>query len=487
MHAIDHILIGALPTHAARLVVQRWAELTADGTHPEFRLRPIGAHWAASIANAEQRQVDLHPKLKRILSELAQDSDSIDLRSFFDDVQQDRGVRAIERLPSVSRWMVLSDRPRHWQYVTALSFLLNELPAEYEFQERLERFVGTQQANVDEIPSTNVVVHLNPRRSHTAKLGRLPALNSYSRQGFSSKLRSGTGARANHYQVEGAPIDATFRDFVAAASELRHAASIWLSVLRLTVSDTPWSSEAIYRSGADYLRPLVATPAPAIWSRRDAPVVAPQLLDAINRDDGSGKLQGGLKWASIAAMHWKEDAGFATALMWMALEALFGDCVIDCRKNCPNHRKHQTALDAYMSSRRDVLADDLLSYIGAVSGDAKDRRRGRRRRPRWWSKLPPCTPDIQQWIVDLTTALEPHRYEDPLFYFRAKQLSIESSENVGRIRRRIHQDLQLLQALRHIVAHRGRTILDEAAYSYLWAVAIYVFRAGLSHVLAGGT
>src|SRR5947209_5628133 len=69
---IDQLALQELPNEAARLAIQRWVELTYDGTHPEWKCRPIptpGAHVAKDLINAIQKnQIDQVSSLVQLVS-----------------------------------------------------------------------------------------------------------------------------------------------------------------------------------------------------------------------------------------------------------------------------------------------------------------------------------------------------------------------------------------------------------------------------------
>lgn len=103
-------------------------------------------------------------------------------------------------------------------------------------------------------------------------------------------------------------------------------------------------SHRIDVKGSSRMTYVRSRPVPRVRTRARARVAVRRVLLTIASDPSSElarRLIGASSWFSTSITRWPENPRFATAMLWMALEALFGGCVIRHRK-C-HHRRQLTA------------------------------------------------------------------------------------------------------------------------------------------------
>ena len=158
-------------------------------------------------------------------------------------------------------------------------------------------------------------------------------------------------------------------------------------------------------------------------------------------------------------------------MLWMALEALFGQCVIQHKKKC-RHRHQLTAVDLFSSDLLSSLANELEDYLLHMRGTESDWKKGIRNPPLWcrsWISRGSQAP--KEWAAGFLERIPDSDRSEPLFKWHCEELVKFDAEIDAAARPEAERNLGRLERMRNAAAHEGDPLLEDEETDFLAAVA----------------
>lgn len=445
---------------AACVLVQRWMELTHDATHPAWRAR------STISSTIQDGRLDLVHAV-----------DSGDCQT------------VLRLAPHASSYLMSKGYSRRWQHNAVKTRLLNARPIGDHlepFCSRLSTLLGlTQLPEPTDATSIRVTWELQPTLTASAQLPwkrpRLPLDGGYITIGESK-----TDANGRRWHLQSDIVGDYPMRLERLGARMRRDGTTAIDLLRLSFPSQSLQAQATMRvEGSSRLTYLKGSAFPRTRSSRRSSAALGGLLDRLNRAPASETVQrlaAAAQWTSTATLRWNETPVFATGILWIALEALFGKCVARHHSQCA--RSHPTAVDLYMGSLAESLAADLEDYLLTVRGTPKEWANGRRNPPNWmrdWISRGNTATEL--WLRNLLKRMEPERHDDPLLFYRCREiLDIEGNGTMrAEIRRQCAQDLSRLKQIRNALVHEGNVIAQEEESDYLAALACEIVFCSFEH------
>jgi hypothetical protein len=467
LSARDRDALRALPGPTARMVVQRWLELTDPHTHPHWRL----AHPQGGPGGV----------VARVLEQIA----------------EERSDAAYASTADLFGEMLATGSSAAWQQATVRSFLLD--PAgryDLDFEERLRRLDPSREPDADERMAPGVRPEINwrlePPVAGSTRIG-WPA-------NFEIALGAGAGEGDSPIRVLSrwvddkrylllsarAPAD-TPRAAHRTAARLREEGSFLLDALRLSVASGRATAALSYSvEGSARLNGVPSPPMPRMLPQRVREAVSAnvQLYEADRPPPSVRRCVSAMRWLSTALARWHESPAFATALLWMALEVQYDRCVWGHRKRCRRRGMpgHRSAVELYVETLPDRLGAEIESYLLSTRGKRAEVERGHRNPPPWMltTYFSRGSQALRPWLHKLMRAMEPGRLEDPLLRYHCAEVARigAARDDVARGCQRALEDLY---SARNAIVHHGNVLLEEERSMYLASLAVELVLLGLEH------
>ena len=281
--------------------------------------------------------------------------------------------------------------------------------------------------------------------------------------------------REREWVVSTAVDDDLTRHITSAAALITSDASTLLDLVRVTYGEPrAFQSHRIEVKGSSRMTYVRSRPVPRVRTRARARAAVGKVLGIIAKDPSSElarRLTGAVGWFSTFVVRWPENPRFATAMLWMALEALFGQCVIQHKKKC-RHRHQLTAVDLFSSDLLSSLANELEDYLLHMRGTESDWKKGIRNPPLWcrsWISRGSQAP--KEWAAGFLERIPDSDRSEPLFKWHCEELVKFDAEIDAAARPEAERNLGRLERMRNAAAHEGDPLLEDEETDFLAAVA----------------
>lgn len=439
--------LAAMPSVAARLAMERWVEATYEDTHPYWRCRP--------------------KKLK--LTEAAARLDAAVRASSLNQVPL--------RVAQVSGALLANGFGRDWQYNAVKTYLIDPVRkfASEDFFERMRTLALGQSTRAAEIGGpVTLEWRISERLPAAAKLPwRDPAITLGREKREYVITERGKGPE-RQWVISTAVEDDLTQRITRAAALMTADATTLMDLVRVTYGEPEaFRSHRIDVIGSSRMTYVRSRPVPRVRTRARARVAVRKVLETIASNPSSEltrRLIGASSWFSTSIVRWPENPRFATAMLWMALEALFGKCVIHHHK-C-RHRRQLTAVDLFTRDLLSSLANELEDYLLHMRRTESDWKKGIRNPPQWcrgWISRGSQHP--QAWAADLLGRILDTDQSEPLFVWHCNELLAFDEHVKAAARLDAERQLRRLERMRNAVAHKGDPLLDDEEADFLAAVA----------------
>lgn len=250
------------------------------------------------------------------------------------------------------------------------------------------------------------------------------------------------------------------------------AGQVWSSYVRLTLPGRLITLGDTLHVRLDHIKTVRRAEHRRFWSTDVADSNLVQLIAARQRftEEDRARLDAAVGWAGLAVTLWPEDTTRALALMWMALEALYGTPA----------SAFETASRSYAHEVSSELARDLLRH-------AIRRSRGTRR-PTWLPQLISLHSDreaLLEFAQRIHTAAQSDAREQVLVDRSYDVLRSATVDGQREYDTRTRRDLHFVSAVRNGMAHRGSFSLGMGAAQYLMNVVMSIFGHATRRVIDG--
>jgi hypothetical protein len=457
----DRAALLRLPDRTARLIVQRWLELTSLDTHPEWRLHGVPEPGSTGVVGlcedyARGRSDRAYHTTEAAATDLlarggiGQWQHNAARTHLLDRSGRNEraGIPFAERLASLdSLELRTSRRARPQLFWDAAPPIANQM--------RLPWTTSVALSHHATAPDVDLPVRVNPRR-HSG--GRWMSVN-----GLAS---------------EDSPLAIS-----RAASRLREEGTIMLDILRLATRGADLSTGRrveVTRSRRMNGVPLAAMP--RLQQRRVIDVLRPLADEYGGGGQPSPSVQrsvSGIRWLATALSRWHESPSFAAALTWMSIEAMFGKCTWSHRPNCKRVGQpgHMSATELYVATLPDRLGLEIEDYLLGAAGTWKGGRV-----PAWMLETPLRRRGSRsRWLKRLLTEMDTEQDGDPLLRFHCVEALKLRGRKLDQVGQRCAEDLRELQQARNAVVHEGSVFLQEERSTYLAALAAEIALLALEH------
>ena len=433
-------------SRAERLVAERWVELTHEDTHPHWRCRPRSG------------QIEI---IRQQL-ETAVRSDEID------------SIPGI--LEELSGLLLSYGRSRDWQHKAVLSFLIDQKQRNksLDFLARLRALTVDDNSRSFAESTVTLEWRITEDLPANARLPwRDPSLVVGADRREYSLIERGKGADRHWIVTTAVEADEPLA-IARAATEMLSDATSLLDLLRIAYSDAGiFRSHRIVVVGSSRLSYVRLRPLPRVRTRAHARDAVRTVFNVVKSDptsEISRRLLGAARWFSTAIVRWPESPRFATGTLWMALESLFGKCVI--RHDRCRHSGQLTAADLYAEVLFESLADEIENYLLRVRGTAADRGKSIRNPPRWLSgRISRDGRDPRQWAADIVRKVPSNERQEPSLVWHCYSLAQADQSMVIAARSNAQSYLQSLKKMRNSLAHEGNPLLRDDEADFLAAFA----------------
>jgi hypothetical protein len=264
-----------------------------------------------------------------------------------------------------------------------------------------------------------------------------------------------------------------------AAARLQVEGTIAVDLARLTSLDHPLRlAPHIEVKGTGRMNAVHFSPMPRLQSRRlrQATESAYSELRETPDEPKVKQIVAALRWLSLATTRWNESPQMAASLLYIALEAAHGGCIVSHRGNCKGDQYHETAVDRYIRSLPTQLADEVEAYMLRLRGSTQGARdsSGRSSSYTWMSKVRLNRRDqpIGPWAKRIMKAMAGAESYDPLLRFHLAELVKLHRGRLTRIREDCIDDLRELRDARNELVHATELVLSEQRTTYLASLAI---------------
>jgi len=446
--SMERVAMARLPNDTARIVIQRWLELTGAETHPEWLWKGL--------------RFQSHESPLTLIGAISNN-------------QREKAVALVE--PAVTHIME-SMGTRTWQHALVSSFLLDaqdrfgpNSATPLSFLERMQRLFNGPQISLD---PESVYVDW-PVEPALAKSVRLPVENPAVRIGNESPTISVYGSSGERKLKLRTKATNEPSSISLAATTLRAQGSAVLDLLRVALPDQNLIVSNSMSSTSARLPHLKGEAMPRLERYRTRMIVRHYLMELSNRDlsDEDIRAVSAMRWISMANARWHESHSVATAMLWPALEILHSKCVWKHVRRCSCAPGTVLPIDAYISSLRDNLTREINSYLRSLWAKKNDRQVGRVVPPQWLRPtLLAIDEDPIEWLRKVAKAARGSVSEDPLLHYRIYELTTLGDRKLNDIRKRCELDISELYQARNSLFHEGVSDLREERARYLAALAV---------------
>lgn len=444
--------LATMPSPAARFAVERWVELTYEDTHPYWRCRPNELKLSDGAARLET--AIRGGNLDEVAGCIAQ----------------------------VSGGLLAQGFSRDWQYNAVKSYIIDASSkfATEDFFDRLRTLASGQSTRAAEVGGP---VTLEWRITEQLPAGvKLPwrepsvTLGRQERHKREYTITERGKAQEREWVVSTAVDDDLTRHITSAAASITSDASILLDLVRVTYGEPgAFQSHRIEVKGSSRMTYVRSRPVPRVRTRARARAAVGRVLKIIAKDPSSElarRLTGAVGWFSTFVVRWPENPRFATAMLWMALEALFGQhCVIQHKNRC-RHRRQLTAVDVFASDLSSSLANELEDYLLHMRGTESDWKKGIRNPPEWcrgWISRGTQAP--REWAAGFLEGIPDSDQSEPLFKWHCEELVRFDATGEAAARGDAERNLRRLERMRNAAAHEGDPLLGDEEADFLGAFA----------------
>jgi len=450
MYDLSVSALERLDSASERMVVQRWIELTADHTHPEWRLSGTP------------------PSAKAPLDALMSD-----LRAN----RVDRLYHAVRELASA---LLLADGQARWQFNAVRTYLLGRAGrADRPFSARVEDLAQVDR-DLDLAGLSPEVVWeagsaISIHGSHPWVDNDVPSVVPLNGQARIVADAPRVGSK-RIFRLRTAVVSDDPRHIAQGVARLHFHGSLAVDFARLTISDHDVHLPP--QMGVERSARLSTASVPAMprMSQTRLTHVADRAYSALQERPSDMAVQqviAGLRWLSVALARWRESPVMAATICYMALDAAHNGCVTEHRRRC--RREHESALDLYTRTLRARLADELESYLLRLRGTNRQIKKGQRNPPAWLRDVREVRREDQSvaaWSTKMMKAMSGFEHADPLLRFHFAELRNLNGRRLETIRERCSTDLDELRKARNELVHDTGLLLAEQRTSYLAALAI---------------
>jgi hypothetical protein len=495
-----------LPNDASRLLVHLLVDLTADRAHPYWSVRPLSlSHLRRLWPGARPDGVEARKDRARTLRSA---------------VEAELGARLEEALPDVAT----GAQHQHDKTIreegncsVCAQLLAQEGPTPPDLREQVLKAVAENDTVtlLKIVPSvvsemiaqgwTTSFVHrlangflLDPQKKQTGRSfddrlreGLSPAQTGTSAERWATLRRELVYDKPGSFSFPpGAPdidgvnlvitpghlflqlrqVPDTLSRTLQAADTLDTAAATWAAYFRLAVPGHSVSVAGTFKIDADGNVSGIRRPEHRrLWSVKDAGSSLAKLIATrrLLEESDAARLDAAVAWSGLAVALWEEAPIRSLALLWMAMEALYGNprdvyrrAPLPYLKRLPLELGHEVA--RHVNRRRAVANADWVAKV----------------------TVPGSQVSVSEFIRCLVEALAQSPSE-VLLRHRAEQVSsLFSPMGHGAAAKRVRRELQFLYSIRNAMAHIGRTGPLGPVTLYLMNVGMEVLKATLAELIA---
>ena len=512
---------------AGRGIIQLLLHLASDRAHPHWGIRPLGPRtlaylWPGSPACKPGSREDVHRRLRSALQEefLAQingrEPDSVigsvsphahtkseaqkgtcsicttfldgaraqplgprsDLRmQLIHAVSSNDHEAAIQLLQPVARDVLADGVPRRFLFQVTKTFLLDPdgrnatrvggLPS------RLTSFLSGEPA-----PEQNEIKSSILRRRGDIKLPRTSGSIFYAPAIAGVKFQRDKDG----YFCELSDVPASLSALETKGQVLREVSDVWQGYFRLALGSRQFTfSNKIEHVIGDEVKLLDFPALRHLWSGEDTVRKLRALLDARAslKLEGRMRLDAAVCWAGFGLAIQAEAPARASALLWLALESLYGG---------PGGVK-DIGVQVYLKRLPLELGYEIARHVGRLKAHASKGLLALD--PIWLSSVshPKAECSIQDWLGKLRSVLEDPTIppQDGLLWCIDLALNVFNSDKQASLVRRLRRDLDLLYAIRNGFVHSGQFEASELVAHYLAALSVEMLKATISELLSTWT
>ncbi len=502
-------------TRCEQLFLARWLQLLHDETHPHWSLRPLSLGNLrklypstfdgrnkqfvfaiedellrrlaapkpdiAGIAHPSQHSTHYGSRSQCIVcKQILRDSNATSLDRLAElverlianiEIDNERGVLALT--PIVASEAVAANVPLRFMMQASRNYVLNprgEKPG--SFRDRLYDFLRHDVAQQPRDCSPQPSAKCNIQREVGLTLGgvpRTPVRMGNQEIGFLELQRDPT-SNSRRLWVSRRDVEDRLSRRESVAAALRTQTPGWLAALRFCYPDGRIWAEPhieITPTGKRIDCPGHRT----IFSRREAAGALPALELLISNE----AVRASLYWLSLAYQVWGESIAHASGMVWMSIESLISDGGIGA------------CVAAYFDRLQLQLANDVAQTLGTLAGDAAAREKKGWPAPPWLTRLPDrrTVADDRAWLSEIVGIAATVSDDPSINFVLSDAASLQAADTRKLIQEQTVGDLQLLRAVRHAVAHTGKSIAEEPLLHYLATLGCECVRALLAQRLEG--
>lgn len=495
-----------LPNDAARLLVHLMVDLSADRTHPYWSVRPLSlSHlrrlWPGlrppGVSAPQDRaralrgavESELRSRVEQALPDVPfgasqhehnasiqregncpscapfLNAEGVQLPEIREDVLNavvaDDGAAVLRLVPSLLSEMIAGGWTTSFVHRLANGFLLDpqKKHADKPFQERLR----------DGLWPTPALAGAERRATLIRKLVYdKPGSFSFPAEGPDIDGISLLTTPGDIF-LQLRQVPDTMSKIVQAADDLDAAAETWAGYFRLAVpAHSVFVADTFKVDSEGILSGLRRPEHRRFWSIEDSGVNLAKLISSrrLLSPSDAERLDASIAWAGLAVGLWEEAPIRSLALLWMAMETLYGS---------PGDVYELGPL-AYLKRLPLELGYDVARHVN---------RRRAVEKADWISKVitPPRVP-VSQFVRNLVQVLAEAPFEI-LLHHRADQVA-DLFAPAGRTAaaERVRRELQFLYSIRNAMAHTGRTAPLGPVTLYLMNTGMEVLKATIAELIA---